>query len=98
MSNVWAYSFWPLFEAKMKDDQWDTRRIADLSWAQALSVSKAWGTFLNNCAIAGALMAAEDRGYKSGYKTGLDHSGMAERRRRREEWEASNGSPRNPTS
>ena len=30
------------------------------------------GLFFHNCAIAGALMAAEDRGYESGYRTGYD--------------------------
>ena len=38
-------------------------------WARAYSL----GHFFGNLAVAGALMAAEDRGYKSGYKTGHEH-------------------------
>lgn len=41
--------------------------------AESLDFADCMATLGHNVAVAGALMAAEDRGYRSGYRTGKQH-------------------------
>lgn len=73
---LWTYAWWPLLKQRLVDAQIEDCRVgylADMSYRQARETTRAFKSFCPCVAVAGALMAAEDRGYKSGYKTGHNH-------------------------
>lgn len=77
---MWTYAWWEIYRQRLKDAQWDdwpVGRIADQSYREAQQTMRAFKSFCQCCAVAGALMAAEDRGYKSGYRTGYEHGRSA---------------------
>jgi hypothetical protein len=73
---AWQLSFTIAYKALFAKWQWEDNRTVN---ALADRAAVGFGNFVHNCAVAGALMAAEDRGWNRGQGEGFD-AGVAHER------------------